>query len=111
MTPGPAHLELKRSSQVARAHVLLGEWPRLMDGGAANGNPVKQRRGVQVKVLAEQILVHLHRRLGVTADGEFNARIQDEMSVAPAQCWRDTGVKDRVEGVAFHNGQLTGKRE
>src|SRR5579872_1133568 len=82
-----------------------------MNRAAPHCKPVEKRRAIQVEELAKEVLVQLHRTLGIAANGELNPRVEHDMSIAQPQHRRYAYIGNRVIGIALDDGRLVGKRE
>src|SRR5215510_3156689 len=90
---------------------LFRERAGFVDAVAAYGEPVKEWRAVKINKLAEEVLVHLRRRVRVAPDGEFQPRLEHDAGITDAQHRLHTNIENRVQSVAAHDGQLAGKGE
>src|SRR5579859_8095579 len=79
-----------------------------MNGACSQGDPVEQGRAVQVHELPEKLLVEIHGRFGVAANGELHARIEDEAGIAQAQHRLNPYVENRVISVVLQDQGLAG---
>src|SRR5215510_6981076 len=90
---------------------LFRERAGFVDAVAAYGEPVKEWRAVKINKLAEEVLVHLRRRVRVAPDGEFQPRLEHDAGITDAQHRLHTNIENSVQRVAAHDGQLAGKGE
>src|SRR6516225_7977594 len=65
LPPRPSYFKFQAGAKIARAEVLISKRTGFMDRAAADRKPVEERRGVQIQILPEEVLVHLHRRPSV----------------------------------------------
>src|SRR5262249_17281915 len=77
--PRTADLELEARSKVTRVQVLLRERPGLVNARGADCNPLEQRRGIQVEVFAEKVLIHLDRGFCIATNRKRDSRVQDQV--------------------------------